>query len=148
MISLDAYAGERQWKAKNSDDWIERRDEFNPEPFVRSPDTTIEKKESHEEIKKAMDALTPKQKEAIELYHCRDLELGHISEILGIKEATARSRIRQWDCQNSTTRSCLMTRTSKCEPIWNLCGRRIPRRGSRSMSSRELRTLCSSWTQF
>ena len=51
MISLDAYAGERQWKAKDSDDWIERRDGFNPEPFVRSPDTTIEKKESHEEIK-------------------------------------------------------------------------------------------------
>ncbi len=43
----------------------------------------------------ALQGLSPIQREAVELYYCRGLEVSEIAEIVGAKEGTIRSRIRR-----------------------------------------------------
>lgn len=96
MVSLETF---------EPTEWIEDDSEFDgriapkhrdvADSSVTSVESQAQTNELWQKTKAALGGLSPTQREAIELYHCRGLEPAEIASVLGVKEKTVRTRIRR-----------------------------------------------------
>ena len=64
-----------------------------PAPAEQSPDRTLEQRENEELIKRALQALTPEQREAILLSRYQGLSYAEIAQISGCSEGAVKTRV-------------------------------------------------------
>lgn len=64
-----------------------------PAPSELSPDRTLEQRENEEMIKRALQALTPEQREAILLSRYQGLSYAEIAQISGCSEGAVKTRV-------------------------------------------------------
>src|SRR5712671_5367271 len=76
-------------KSKESDDVLVTL----PAPAEQSPDRTLEQRENEELIKRALQALTPEQREAILLSRYQGLSYAEIAQISGCSEGAVKTRV-------------------------------------------------------
>jgi len=68
-------------------------EEFEVPDIRYSPETELEKKETREAIKKALDSLSPEHKQVIIMREFSSMSYTQIADVLGISEGTVKSRI-------------------------------------------------------
>src|SRR5436309_1611524 len=76
-------------KSKESDDVLITL----PAPAEQSPDRTLEQRENEELIKRALQSLTPEQREAILLSRYQGLSYAEIAQISGCSEGAVKTRV-------------------------------------------------------
>jgi RNA polymerase sigma-70 factor (ECF subfamily) len=64
-----------------------------PAPAEQSPDRTLEQRENEELIKRALQSLTPEQREAILLSRYQGLSYAEIAQISGCSEGAVKTRV-------------------------------------------------------
>jgi RNA polymerase sigma-70 factor (ECF subfamily) len=72
---------------------IDQDDMFGIADAGDTPEVALDRKETHDILRACIDKLSPAHREIIELFYYRDNSVAEVSEMIGIPQATAKSRI-------------------------------------------------------
>jgi RNA polymerase sigma-70 factor (ECF subfamily) len=92
LLSIARFKAINAWRARTHED-IDQGDSFEIADAGDTPDMALDRKETQGILRACIDRLSPAHREIIDLFYYRENSVVEVSEMIGIPQATVKSRI-------------------------------------------------------